>query len=111
MSILPYLEKGAEALVEEVPGASLIRGMLSVRQSQRRERLTQEFLANLAIAIARNETDYGAVETTLKEDWAQEAVDRGFLNMMQSLCPEARVYVAALVALYLKSKRAPDRAY
>src|SRR5687767_14528353 len=47
----------------------------------------------------------------LSQEWAADAVDRGYQAIMQAFDPLARRCITALVAEYIHTARAPDRIY
>jgi hypothetical protein len=64
--------------------------------------------------LAKNEggSAHEIIATRLADqEWAAEAVERGFKAMMEAHVPESRQCIAALVAAYLAKFTAPDRQF
>ena len=113
MDIKPVLMKGAEALRDDVPGAGAIEAALLEILRQRNARKAHEYLTNVAALMLDKQGEEAgqSILEWMHEEWAAEAVERGYRAILDAVVPEARMCITALVAEYLKSIRSVDRIY
>jgi hypothetical protein len=113
MDIKPVLMKGAEALRDEVPGASAIEAGLLEIIRQRNAKKAHEYLSNVAALVLDKQGEEAgpSIMKLMHEEWAAETVERGYRAILDAVVLEARMCITALVAEHLNANRSVDRIY
>lgn len=108
------LEAGAQAalgeLVGRVPCGSTALAVVQAVFAHCADRRARELFA--AIAESTGVEDWGTAASTLTENigkpWFDETLERGFRDIIESICPESRRCLGFLVAEFFEKQRPPD---
>lgn len=94
-----------------LPGVGLGVTLLQYASQRRAQKRAHDFFSHLGVAIGCADADAAAQEIakSMNQEWAQEAIDRGFRLMMGAVDDAAKPCIAVLVAEYYMEKRSPDR--
>jgi hypothetical protein len=108
------LEVGAKGvlgeLVGELPGGSTALAVVQAVFAKCADRRARDLFAAIAESIGVEDWDTAAsiLRENIGKPWFDETLERGFRDIIESICPESRRCLGFLVAEFLKEQKAPD---
>jgi len=108
------LEARAKAALGELggvlPGGSTALTVVQAVFAHRADKRARELFA--AIAESTGAEDWDTAASILRENigkpWFDETLERGFRDIIEAICPEARRCLGYLVAEFFKEQKSPD---